>query len=56
MDAKAAVVFEKTEVFEDQAKTTFDMLFEAEPPGSVMLRINGSAVRPSSVRDEIWSS
>ena len=40
MDTKAAVVFEKTEVFEDQAKTTFDMLFEAEPPGSVMLRIN----------------
>lgn len=40
VDAEAAVVFEKTEVLEDQAKTTFDMLFEAEAPGSVMLRIN----------------
>lgn len=40
VDAEAAVAFEKTEVLEDKAKTTFDMLFEAEAPGSVMLRIN----------------
>ena len=40
MDAEAAVVFEKTEVLEDQAKTTFEMFFEAEASGSVMRRIN----------------
>ena len=40
VDVEAPVALEKTENLEDDAKTNFDILFEAESPLGAMLRIN----------------
>ena len=40
VDAEAPVALEKTENLEDETKTNFDILFEAESPLGAMLRIN----------------